>query len=116
MAVCQPRKAAHRTLSATTATGVELCQRGQNRAIGVTAGHSQACSVTICCDPMPIPAQLCPVCRRPNTRLLGDSIRRSVVNFHACDGCNHIWTTAKETGEFIGHVTPLREPKDPATN
>jgi len=32
-----------------------------------------------------------------------------MVNFFACDGCHHVWTTEKKTGEFLRHITPLEE-------
>ena len=57
-----------------------------------------------------MPAQLCPACHRENPRLLEVSSKIAVMNFYACDFCNHVWTTSK-TGEFVRHIT--REPEKP---
>ena len=35
------------------------------------------------------------------------------VNYHRCPDCGHVWSTTKDDGAFLKHVTPLREPSSP---
>ena len=35
------------------------------------------------------------------------------VNYYSCEGCHHIWTTDRKTGEFLRHITPPPEPQAP---
>ena len=37
----------------------------------------------------------------------------ALVNLYTCDGCDHIWTTSKQTGRFLMHITRPPEPKAP---
>jgi uncharacterized Zn finger protein len=53
----------------------------------------------------------CPSCDSPTPRLL-DHIR-AFVDYYQCDGCGHVWTTAKQDGSFVSHVTPFRKAKSP---
>jgi len=54
-----------------------------------------------------VPAQVCPACVRTDTRDLEATSKIAVVNYHGCSRCGHLWTTSKNTGEFVRHITPL---------
>jgi hypothetical protein len=53
-----------------------------------------------------MPVQPCPACAQPTPRLLDETSKSAHVNYYRCD-CGHIWTTSKETGDVVTHVTPL---------
>ena len=58
------------------------------------------------CVEEPIPIQPCPVCRRPTTKTLDATNQYAHVNYYTCEGCRHVWTTDKQTGAFLRHITP----------
>lgn len=51
--------------------------------------------------------QTCPACNRPKPRFLDECSKDARVNYHRCEGCTHTWTTSKQDGSIIRHVTPL---------
>ena len=55
-----------------------------------------------------MPVQPCPVCNRPTAKLLEASSQIAYVNYYTCQGCHHVWTTSKQTGEFVRHITVLQ--------
>ena len=57
--------------------------------------------------PAPMHIQPCPACDRPTARLLDDTSKGAEVNYYTCDPCGHVWTTDKDTGAILRHVTPL---------
>ena len=61
----------------------------------------------------PMPVQPCPVCHRPTTRTLDATNKIAHVNYYTCEGCHHVWTTDRQTGEFLRHITPPPEPQAP---
>ena len=56
-----------------------------------------------------MPNQPCPACARPTPRTLDATNRIAYVNYYSCESCGHIWTTSRQTGEFLRHITPLGE-------
>jgi hypothetical protein len=60
-----------------------------------------------------MPTQPCPACDRPTARQLGDASKNAVVNYYVCGICGHVWTTDKNTGALVRHITPLTKKKSP---
>ena len=56
-----------------------------------------------------MPVECCPVCLHHTTRLLEASSQIARVNYYTCDGCLHVWTTSKQTDEFVRHITKPAE-------
>ena len=54
-----------------------------------------------------MPIQPCPACDKPTARLLDDASKLAVVNYYRCEGCGHVWTTHRDNGHILHHVTPL---------
>jgi hypothetical protein len=52
----------------------------------------------------------CPSCHRPANLVNGVRTDR-YVDFFRCEACRHVWTTDKDDGAILQHVTPL--PKTP---
>ena len=48
----------------------------------------------------------CPACDDPSPHLLVELSKDSAVDYYRCQNCRHVWTTSKETGEIVRHVTP----------
>ena len=60
----------------------------------------------------PMLAKPCPVCGRFTAKDLKATNKIAHVNY-SCEGCHHIWTTDRKTGEFLRHITPPPEPLAP---
>ena len=50
----------------------------------------------------------CPDCSWAHPRLL-ESSRLTAVDNYCCASCGHVWTSDKETGAFLQHVTTPRQ-------
>jgi hypothetical protein len=51
----------------------------------------------------------CPACDRPEARRLDAASEWAHVTYYICDLCSHVWTTDKESGHIVAHVTVLSE-------
>jgi hypothetical protein len=54
-----------------------------------------------------MPLHSCPACNRPAPRLLAAATKIATVNIYQCASCGHLWTTDKDTDEFVRSITPL---------
>jgi hypothetical protein len=54
-----------------------------------------------------MPVLSCPNCTAMAPREL-EASRNAFVNYHRCVECGHVWTTDKQTGAILTHVTPLK--------
>ena len=54
-----------------------------------------------------MPTRSCPACDCPAPRLLDEISTSALVNYFICDACRHVWTTSKQNGSLVHHVTPL---------
>ena len=56
-----------------------------------------------------MPATICPSCNARTPRSLEYTSAFAHVNYYRCERveCGHIWTTDKETGAILQHVTRL---------
>ena len=53
----------------------------------------------------------CPACDDPSPHLLVELSKDSAVDYYRCQHCRHVWTTSKETGQLVRHITPSPPPK-----
>jgi uncharacterized Zn finger protein len=60
-----------------------------------------------------MPIQPCPACGQQTPRHLHETSKIAHVNYFRCDSCGHIWTTSKQDGSLVNHITPL--PEEPPT-
>ena len=54
-----------------------------------------------------MPTQPCPACHGPTTRRLDGASEDAYVNYYRCERCGHVWTTSKDDGSIVHHITPL---------
>ena len=54
-----------------------------------------------------MPTLSCPACDRPTARLLDETSKSAFVDYFICNACGHVWTTSKQNGSLVHHVTPL---------
>ena len=53
--------------------------------------------------------QPCPACSKAAARLLDESSKYAVVNYCRCEACGHVWTTNRDNGSVVHHVTSRTE-------
>jgi len=53
----------------------------------------------------------CPRCEHPGPRRIPINSLSVRVDYNRCGDCGHVWTTNRQTGELIEHVTDLADRK-----
>lgn len=53
-----------------------------------------------------MPVQPCPGCGTETPRKLDAASQQARVNYYRCPTCGHVWTTTKDGGAILDHVTP----------
>ena len=49
----------------------------------------------------------CPACSVASPQWLESTSKLADVNYYRCQGCGHVWTTNRDNGAILHHVTPL---------
>ena len=60
-----------------------------------------------------MPAQPCPHCRQPDSKLLHAALtddNAALLSYYQCQHCQHVWSIDARRPDVVIHVTPLPAP------